>query len=317
LPPKPFTPPPTSTIAPKPITPPPVKPPEISLRTLKSDLESKSLFQKEPLKPTAPSPGLTKIEAKPSKIKPALIIGGVVIFGIVLALVGYFVIFPYFFPTETPTPTALPTPSASQLPTTPVDISPTVPTSAFLTHQSLLKTAADIQASVNISSLNFASIKQSLTNEASNRPAGTNVLKEILLSGTAGQLNFSDVFPLLIPEFSKFELTNIFEEDFTTLLYYDANGAWPAWIAKVKSGGSVNDAKTLISRLETSTGLVNLYLTNPGTPSAGFKTGQVSAIQTRYLIYSQKDASLNYAWVGDKLVISTSFNGLKNILPKL
>ena len=308
---------PTEGLGPRPIAPPPVRPPEISLRTMKSDLESKPPFAspEELLKPTAPKPGLAKIAVKPSKLKLILIIVGVIIFGIALALAGYFYIFPYFFPAEEPVPVTT-TPPPAQLPTA-QDISPApTPSAGFITHQSLLKTPAESQASVFLDTLYSDLLKQSLINEAGNRPAGTNVLKEVLLSGTTGQLSFSDVFPLLVPEFSQFELANLFEEDFTTLLFYDADGVWPAWVAKLKAGANLSGAKTLLTRIE-SANLSGLYLNSPGSAAGGFKSGQVSGVSTRYQAFTLKGASFNYAWVGDKFVISTSFNGLKNILPKL
>lgn len=317
LPPRPMTPPAFGEARP-PDGRPPVRPPEISLRTMKSDLESKPPFAspEEILKPMAPKPGLAKIAVKPSKLKPILIITGALIFGIALALAGYFYIFPYFFPAEEAPAPVTTTPPAGQFPTTPDIGGPSAPSAGFLTHLSLLKTTADVQAPVTVDILDANFLKQVLISEAGNQPAGTNVLKEVLLSGTSGQLNFSDAFPLLVPEFSKFELANLFEEDFTSLLFYDANGVWPAWVAKLKAGANLSGAKTLFARIE-SANLTGLYLASPGTTAGSFKSGNVSGVSTRYQTFSSKGASLNYAWVGDKLVISTSFNGLKRILSSL
>lgn len=249
-------------------------------------------------------------------MKPILIILGVLVFGAALAGLGYFVIFPYFFPAETPAPILTPTQKSPNA----VDLTPAAapaPATAPRIHQSLLKIPAATQTQSFVSLLNLNNLRQILTTESSLKPSGTDVLKELLLSDANGQISFSDTLPLFIPELAAGELSNIFENDFTALIYFDANGAWPAWVAKLKTGVAVANAKNLISRLETSAGLMNLFIANPGAPTGTFKTGQVGSVQTRYLPFPQKGASLNYAFVGDKLIISASFNGLKRILNSL
>ena len=112
--------------------------------------------------------------------------------------------------------------------------------------------------------------------------------------------------------------SNTFEDDFTAAIYSDADGTWPAYILKLKADASQVEAQTEINQLESSANLANLFLENPGTPSAaGFKTGQANGVATRYLAYSQKGAGLNIAWSGDKLIISASYNGLKKALTNL
>lgn len=297
-------------------TPPPLPaggpPPEITLRTMKSDLEQLKQGKPGGLPITPPEkplkvPAGLKAEPAPKKKMPKLLlIGGVIIFGVALAAAGYFFIFPMLFPPEAPPPSVPTAPVSPEIP----ELLPTTPTTK--PHQSLLRIPADFQASFSVSSP--AALQQTLVSEAS-KPAGTDVLKEVLLSDAAGQIDFSSALPVLVSEFSQSELAGFFEEDFTTLLYYDADGVWPAYIAKLKTGASLANAKTLMLKLETSD-LTKLFLSSPGTPTY-FKNGQVQNIITRYLVFSKKGAALNYGWLGNKLIISTSYNGLKRVLGNL
>ncbi len=301
-------------------------PPEITLRTMKSDLEQlKAGATPKPVLPTPPAGGPTpplglKAElGKPSLPAPKkglskiLIIAGVVVFGIAIALLGYFVVFPMLFPAETPPAVTLPTtptpPPTSGLPTL-----PELP--AAQPHQSLLKIPADLQAPLLVSSP--AGLPQALLSEANNLPTGTGVIKEVTLSDASGQISFSVALPVFLPEFSSSQLANFFEDDFTAVIYYDANGAWPIFIGQLKAGTDLSQAKTAMAQLENSSGLASLFLSSPGTPSAAsFKNGQANNLTTRYLAFSKSGAALNYGWLSNKLIISTSYNGLKKVLGNL
>lgn len=187
-------------------------------------------------------------------------------------------------------------------------------------HVSLLVSAADSVASLTLSaSTSLVSIKELLTAEAANKPATVTALKEVALSDQGGQLVFSDTLPMFLSVFIPAELAPLFDEDFTSVIFYDSNGAWPGMIAKLKDGADVAAAKTLMAKLETATDLKNLYIGDPGTPAvAGFKAGSANNLALRYLSFSKTGASLNYGWTNNNLlVISTSYNGVKAILTKL
>ena len=77
------------------------------------------------------------------------------------------------------------------------------------------------------------------------------------------------------------------------------------------------------SQIEGSTSLGRLYLNPPGTQGeGGFSDGLVTlkngdTIDTRYVPFSGEGASLNYGWIANYLVISTSFSGMKQALEML
>ena len=201
--------------------------------------------------------------------------------------------------------------------TTPEEI---LPPPIFRTHVSALVSPADSIINLSVTgSTTLASIRDLLVAEAGNKPAVETFLKEVSLSDAFGQLVFADVFSMFLPEVTSFELSQYFQEDFTSVIFYDNNGAWFGLVAKLKEGASVSEAKTLMSKLEPSSGLANLYLQDPGTKnSAGFKDGSANSVATRYLSFSNIGASLNYGWTPDNtFVLSTSYNGMKAMLVKL
>ena len=336
----PTTPPPS---APKP---PPPPPPEINLRTMKSDLESLKetggaapapkpftppelkkeppritpaefgeLKKPEAQKTTAVPQGLIEEESANAGKKKKLAVWLVSLIIIVGAgLAGYYLIFPMLFPPQAPPPPlAVTQPPITEVPITAVPPAETAPVQN--PHQSLLATS-DSSAAAELAVLNL----DSLTAALKEKSLGTslNTLTEVTLSNANGQLPSPIVFNALLPEISPATIANLFEDDFTAALYTDANGSWPAYILKLKTEASQVEAQTEINKLESSLNLANLFLENPGAPnSAGFKTGQANGLATRYLTYSKSGAGLNIAWSGDKLIISTSYNGLKKVIGNL
>ena len=203
-------------------------------------------------------------------------------------------------------------PAENSVPTVPEAQLPPV----LASHQSLLK-SADQNFAVNLSAVDLNSLKTALQDEA--KKFGTSgTLTELALSDANGQVSASAAFSALIPEISSETMKNLFQEDFTVALYYDANGVWPAYILKLNPESSQVEAQAAMVVLESSQNLKNLFLDDPGAPSAsGFKSGKAGEVLTRYLSYSKKGAGLNIAWSGDKLVVSASFDGLKKILVNL
>jgi hypothetical protein len=334
--------------------PPPPPPPEIVLRTMKSDLgglkeSGGAIPTPKPFTPPeikrvipsgTPPPSLPKkiapmefglpnqekkesttiieepAETKEKSKKIVLwVVAGIIIIGVGLA--GYFIVFPMLFPPQIPSP---PAPALTEpeltVPEIPeAEVLP--PTETPLTHQSLLR-SSDTIATMELTSIDLLSLTNALQQEAKKTlPSGT--LAEIILSDVnRRQIPALDVLPSLIPALLSETVKKLFEEDFTAALYYDANGVWPAYILKLSLKASIVEAQATIRELEASPNFENLFLASPGTAdTAGFKDGQANNIATRYLAFSKKGAALNFAWSNDKLIISTSYNGLKKILNNL
>ena len=334
-------------------TPPPPPPPEITLRTMKSDLEAlkqtggastapkpftppelKTEMSRPTPPPPPPPPPLPKITpstfetkkttdaVKPgapvieeeaamagekTKAKKVLLWVVVAVVAVGVGLIAYFFIYPLFFPSQLPPPPAV---------TSPAPVAPSAeetPPLELKQHISLLQTPNE---TVNkaLADIDLLSVTQAMQTESqTQRP--TENLVEIAFSDSNGQIDASAFLPALLPELPASLLQPIFENDFTTALYYDADGAWPVYLFKLNFDTNISETQTVISALESSVNLSNLFLAAPGTPSAaGFKSGQVNGIATRYLTYSQKGAALNSAWANDTFVISTSYNGLKKVL---
>ncbi|MEK9176978.1 MAG: hypothetical protein AAB923_01660, partial [Patescibacteria group bacterium] len=90
---------------------------------------------------------------------------------------------------------------------------------------------------------------------------------------------------------------------------YNDAGAWPGMVARLKSGVSIEDAKTAMSALEGAD-LSALYLLSPGVFDP-FKDGSINSYPTRYARGSATGASLNYGFAGNYFFVSTSYDGLK------
>lgn len=342
--------------------PPPPPPPEITLRTMKSDIESmkqsggqgptpQSFIPPEIKKPEIPAPvssqpsgmqtkvelenlskndgmpnmveeGSSEIPKKSGKKAILLIVTLIVIAGIAAA--AYFVIIPKFFPAENlseVTPEVSPPANVpAEQPSNNETVAPQTESPAAIVSmpQSLFKNPADLQVEAQLGALTVDTFKQALISEAANKPPVASAIKEIIPSVVGNPISFSDTISLFVPELTSAELKAFFDDNFTTFLYYDNNGVWPGFVAKLKTGADAAKAKDYVIRLENSDELTGLYLVSPGTPNvSGFKMGSASGQSTSYLAFSATGASLNYGWAGDYLIISASYGGYKSALQKL
>lgn len=261
---------------------------------------------------TAPTSGLIEEENNGRGKKIALWTGTLMII-IGAGLAGYYIIFPLLFPPQAPPPP----PALTQPPTeVPIGTIPVAepPIAITAPHQSLLKSTDSVSNAQTNADL--ASLSNTLQQEAQkSNPAGG--LVELTLSDANGQLPSSSVLSALLPELSPEAMKNLLEDDFTLALYYDENDAWPVYILKLKAEASQVEAQTEINKLESSPNLRNFFASDPSAQAASFKTGQANGLATRYVTFSKQGAALNVAWSGDKLIISTSYNGLKKILTSL
>lgn len=319
-------PPPPSYNPPSPQAVPPPPPPEVGVRTLASDVSQMrqsggmqpqpKTFRPEdlggapvfkPREPAAPG-GLPK---KPAPTRMILIIGGAVAFLLIAAAVFYLFVRPILSPSEEvlpaeTTPPAVETPPPAQSPPT-VETPPAPPTLA-LTHKSLFNPAPQLTGTVAPEKLGLVDLTSAIQKVTSDAQAVGAVKELVLASATLGS---GEVFNVLLPDLDKnFSDANL-EKDFTAFAYYDVNGVWPGYVFQLKSGSDLTAAKSGFAGMEASKNLTNFYLVNPGTPAA-FKDGApISGNTVRYLSYSKAGASFNYGWLGNYLVLSTSYSGFK------
>lgn len=244
------------------------------------------IFSPEALPTTGGLPSNTKSGGSSRKIILIVVVLALVIG---LGAVGYF-IYPMIFssPAPTPTPTVTPTPSPVVAPVT-------------IKHTSYLTSDGATQPVLTLSMAPPTTIA----------PGGKPVIKEIILRDAAGNAaTFAKYAMSIFPEFTEGDLSATFEDDFTAFIYYTESGAWPGLVAKLKAGVSQAIAQTSMSKIEGYASLANLFLKDPGVKStAGFKNGQINGKPARYVAFSTKDAAINYAFIGNYFLISTSYTG--------
>lgn len=313
--PKPFTPPELAKDLSRPAVPPPPMP----------KIPQTDFATQRPAAPAAPSAAAPKIETEAAGGKSW---GKMLMWGFALILIigagvaGYMYVYPLLFPQLPPAP---PAPAVTTPAPTPAPVAPEAPAATTSpvaapvqpkAHTSLLASPASVSP-INLTTLDLTSLKLALQTEAA-KPAAADTLTEVTLSNTAGQLDASAVLPLMLTSLTADNMKKLFADDFTAALYHDANGVWPVYVLMINNNSSLVEAQPAVTALESSKDLANLFLAAPGTQSAaGFKSGKVGTTDTRYLPFSKTGASLNMAWSGNRLVISTSYNGLKKTLGSL
>ncbi len=294
-----------------------------------------------PMPAEMPPAGMQEFGAAP-KSKKGLFVGILVLIVVVgLGAIGYFYIYPTFFGTseiETPPPvtqepeTQAPTPpivpqvpvvgetttttsTATTTEETPVE-EPGVP--VVLEYKSLFKTSADISTKIVLSPINAESYRGSLEFSTAQVP----ILKEVIWKfgdGESDFTTFNQFSSLLVPDFlndGSGILSGSFNPLFTFFTYTNDKGTWPGYIASLNSN-AVSDIKDKVKNsLEASTGIKNLYLTDPGT-AAAWKSGTTEGVSNRYSAYTLSGAGLNYGWLNDTLVVGTSYAGFQEALKRL
>lgn len=244
-----------------------------------------------------PSPVPEGVSSSGGKLKPILMIIGALIFVGAIGSLGYFVIFPLISQPKTPETVQRPEIAKEN------------------THKSFLVVSPAAEAEINLANSDYLTITTALQNEAFNQLADSQ-LKEVKISDANGQVLFSAYLGALMPATAALSNMDWFENDFTTLLYYDASGVWPIYIAKLKTSANATVVKSGLKSLEPVMEVSNLYLNPPGTFSP-FKDGKAGNYLTRYAIGTQKGAAFNYGFAGGYLILSTNYNGLNKALPLL
>lgn len=297
--------------------PPPPPTPTAEARSLKSDIES--------LKASggaSPKPQIIKLDElreapvfKPETLnqmpgtvsgssmgakKVLKFLGGIVVV-VGLGLLGYYVVYPLLFPAQE----VAPAPAEPRV--------PAGKTEAPLSHQSLFLTAPDGEVKVNLTALTPPEIFGAIQTEAlSALPAGS--IKELSISGVDGQVAFADYMGALL-EIGPESIRAIANDDFSGFVYYDSRGIWPGYVASLKSSASQSDAMGVLAQLE-SADVRRFYANDPGINDV-WKDGPFKGQPVRYSSFSAPGASFNYGVVGNYVIISTSFDGLKKAVEYL
>ena len=291
-------------------------------------------------RPQIMSASTPKIEQETGKStsKKILLWTGAVLIIIGIGLLGYSVVFPRLFPQTSTSPdnedisttinpenppvvTEVPVAPIDQSQTPPIDVTippaePITPSAPVLKpHQAFFK-STDSSASIQLVAADLASFTDALKEESKKAIANNNLV-ELFISDANGQISGPAMLSLLIPEYSSDVLNANLEEDFTTALFYDANGVWPVYVFKAKDGADLAALQIEIKKMEASANLNNLFVIDPGNKVGAFKDGPVNNNPIRYIKFSKAGAFIDYGWMGDKFIISTSYEGIKKALSNL
>jgi hypothetical protein len=266
----------------------------------------------------------------------ALIITLIIVVG--LAILGYFVIYPMFFATptiqpavttnnQTPpagntistnTPPAATTgPAITTTTTTASTTTATTTASASTTpetHVSLFKTPADesMTATTVVTGATIAGLNVS--------PVNAPKLVEVAYKDQTGNpIGFTSIMQTVFGlNLNSPALQNVWNDKNTAgFVYVDASGTqWLGYVTSVNASSSLAAVKTAFDQVfEANTNWAGAFVNKPGTPGT-WKSGNTNGITNRYLSFSNGE-SINYGWVGNDLVISTSYAGFKDALSKL
>ncbi len=284
-------------------------------------------------------------QTAPAKSGSALFITlAAIITSIGLGAVGYFFVYPQFTApaapavteqpastapapgTETPAVTAPATTTAATEPVPPAtttsatsttSTAPAAPTASklptVLVHISLLKTAADFSTEVTLSNVTIDAVKSAFTSN----PVEIPTLKEVTLKNDSGDVYaFAALSPLFMPSTFTSATLAMFSPDASFVTYTDKTGSWPAIVLQLATGADAAAAKTAVAAIEKNSEYQTLFITDPGTAST-WKDGKVANAPARYIAFSKQGVAFNYTWLGDKLVISSSYAGAQEIAKRI
>ena len=112
-------------------------------------------------------------------------------------------------------------------------------------------------------------------------------------------------------------LSKNFNSDFTFFVYRDGNNFWPGLVAKLRPGKSKLLLQSEVSNLEGSDKISSLYLNPPGEITSKFKDVLVFGEPARIIDFKSDGARFVYGWFHNFLVVSTSDDGLLDVLLRL
>jgi hypothetical protein len=236
-----------------------------------------------------------------------------------LAALGYFVIYPIFFAAPAtpvpavPAPEPTPTPSPEPAPTPTPEPTSTAPVIPAPVHASLFTTPADSQIETSV--VTNGSALSGLTLNTTASPS----LTEIVYKGSDGTLiKFGGILNevLRLDISSNPALASAFNDlTATGLVYGDGSARWLGFAVQLSAGANASAAFQQAFEAVASYG--NLFASDPGTAQI-WKDGQITGVTgNRYLLFSKSGFAVDYGWVGNKLVIMTSYDGFKDAVNRL
>ena len=114
-----------------------------------------------------------------------------------------------------------------------------------------------------------------------------------------------------------------FNPDGSLFVYRNTSGSWPGLVFTLTAGDNWLFVKDDVAKLESSLKFMNLFLTVPGTPAKeGFqdtilKDTVVENQSVRMLEFSATGTAFVYGWFRNALIISTSEEGFREAMGRL
>jgi len=307
-------------------------PPEVKIRTMKSDIESMAhLGGGAPQFRSVKAPQLVAAASEEEpvpeekiRLKPSLVVALVSIVAfVVLAAVAYMAYNMFFAGggnvSTAPAPTATRGNNQTQQPYA------TTQPSANFTHATLFTRPVDQTLTFALSSAaQNASELQTFSQRFSGIFPGANAASTFFevdvenADGSGADVNsiFAAADAAVLD--SQYVLAH-FSPDVTVFAYKDAKGIWPGYIFKLKPTENWLFLKDDVAKIEAMTAKIeNFFLNSPGNPSAGgFKDDSIDNSPFRALAFSRPGATFVYGWYRGYLVFSTSVDGLKEAMARL
>lgn len=248
-------------------------------------------------------PAIDQIVSEGGPKKPFWIIGAVAGF-LVLAAVGYFVVAPMFNKTDTTTPVA-PVVTNPVAPVTPIQ--PVAVHKTQFINPPVATVTEKLTAFFTKELLNGVLVKYGQT-----APMG--ITEVIVVDPNGVPLNMQTILTTLAPTIDIFDIpADAPADNLTIFIYKDANGVWPGYIGSdFRPETTPTQMATFTKKIEAGA-LKNFFIVAPGTLSP-FKNGTINNIPDRYAPGTTAGASLGYLVKNNKLLISTSFTGMKEAL---
>lgn len=284
-------------------------------RTMSSDVNSAPTFAPQGMEDKAEpvfSPNTTNQPSSGGMLEPEIHtgggshalwwMGGIIVGIIILALIGYFVVYPMLGGGSSETPTE-----------TPIDQN-TVQNPPAVQHQSVFSGEPSNTVEVAVGDQVDDAVLAALLLREGGQAAADSVTEVVFVKSNSTGMAFSEFMSVLAPSSNDATvLSELFEDDFTLFLYRDNMGLiWPGYVGTLKANGDPNKLDSWFKALETGQ-LKELFLVDPGTFSP-FRTGEAMGIPDRYAAGTTAGASFGYLANENKILISTSFNGMKEAI---